>query len=84
VGVDVESMTALDDDLPARILLTTTVDCDVARCTSLAAAGMDVVVLAVMPGDAERATYLAAGAKAYLAMELDVAPLVAVIEELLD
>jgi hypothetical protein len=79
----VETVTALNGRFSSRVLLTTSADCDIAACTALASGGIQVVVLAVRPGAAEQARYVAAGARAYLPMELDVTPLIETLEGLL-
>lgn len=45
------------------------------RCQSLVASGVHVIVLAALPRQVERASFLAAGALAYVTMAVDLSPL---------
>jgi len=45
------------------------------RCQSLVAAGVHVIVLAALPRQVERASFLAAGALAYVTMNVDLSSL---------
>lgn len=52
-----------------------------ARCQSLAASGIHVIVLAALPRQTERASFLAAGAFAYVTMAVDLSPLTDAIQK---
>jgi len=83
LGAAVRVASTAEAQVPERVVLTTTVDCTVPRCASMAAEGKQLVVLAAMPSGSEKLGYLAAGAKAYVAMEVDAGPLVRAITDLL-
>ncbi len=53
------------------------------RCRSLVAAGIHVIVLAALPRQLERASFLAAGALAYVAMAVDLSALTDAIQRAL-
>jgi hypothetical protein len=64
------------------VVVTTTADCTLAACGTAAARGVVVVVLATFPGAYQEASYLDAGAAAYVGMTANVRALAEVIESL--
>lgn len=60
---------------PGDVVVAPTSDCPPERCAEFDSLGARVIVLAPLPGDAERERYLAAGAFAYMPMVVDSRPL---------
>lgn len=60
---------------PGDVVVAPTSDCPPERCAEFVSRGARVIVLAPLPGDADRERYLAAGAFAYMPMMIDSRPL---------
>jgi DNA-binding NarL/FixJ family response regulator len=83
-GTPVTADGMFDALAPGDVLITTPNDCSAVECHYLSQLGMRVIVLAPVIREFDRARYIEAGAVAYIPMLLDMADLVAAINNALD
>lgn len=79
----VSILARLEDASPPGVVLTTAADCSAAACSRLVEAGLDVVVLVVLPSSLDESSYRRAGAAGYLPMGVDLGPLRTMLRALL-
>jgi DNA-binding NarL/FixJ family response regulator len=70
----------LDEAGPGDVVFTTMTDCSPHECRYYAIKGRKLVILAALPSDRSRDLYLAAGAAAYVPMDVGTAVLEAAIQ----
>lgn len=66
---------SITETCPPAVVVATTSECSADECAGLTQAGVDVVVLAALPSTFQENSYRQAGARHYLPMSLDIAPL---------
>lgn len=68
--------------LPSDVIIVPAAELSAAKCRELAQGAMRIVVLAAFPRQIDEASYLAAGAAAYVPMAVDARPLIDAVRQL--